>query len=69
MILASNDVTLIGDGLDHPEGVCIGPDGTVHACGEAGQVYHIDTDGTQKEIGSTGSFLLEQHIVVRNIKL
>ena len=65
MILTPENITLIGDGLDHPEGVCIGPDGTVYAGGKAGQI----TDGTQKEIGSTGSFLLEQHIVVRNIKL
>ena len=30
------------DGLDHPEGVTVGQDGTLYAGGEAGQVYRID---------------------------
>ena len=30
------------DGLDHPEGVALGPDGKVYAGGEGGQVYRID---------------------------
>ncbi|HEX6399374.1 MAG TPA: SMP-30/gluconolactonase/LRE family protein [Actinomycetota bacterium] len=46
----------IADGLDHPEGVTAGPDGTVYAGGEAGQIYRIDLDGPT-EIGSTGGFL------------
>jgi len=58
MILTPKNVTMIGDGLDHPEGVCIAADGAVYAGGEAGQVYRINTDGTQQEIGSTGGFLL-----------
>ena len=48
--------TPIADGLDHPEGVAAGPDGTVYAGGEAGQVYRIE-DGSAREIGSTGGFL------------
>ena len=46
------------DGLDHPEGVAVGPDGTVYAGGEAGQVYRIEADGTVTEVARTGGFLL-----------
>ena len=45
-------------GLDHPEGVAVGPDGTVWAGGEAGQVYRIGADGAPEEVCSTGGFLL-----------
>jgi gluconolactonase len=48
--------TPLADGLDHPEGIAAGPDGTVYAGGEAGQVYRVD-DGSAVEIGSTGGFL------------
>ena len=37
------------DGLDHPEGVALGPDGNVYAGGEAGQVYRIDYGERQIE--------------------
>ena len=46
------------EGLDHPEGVTWGPDGYVYAGGEAGQIYQVSLDGTYKEIGSTGGFIL-----------
>jgi gluconolactonase len=46
----------IADGLDHPEGIAAGPDGTVYAGGEAGQVYRIE-DGRGVELASTGGFL------------
>ena len=39
------------NGLDHPEGVAEGPDGTIYAGGELGQVYRIAPDGTAKQIG------------------
>ena len=35
------------EGLDHPEGVALGPDGNIYAGGEAGQVYRID-DATRQ---------------------
>ena len=38
------------DGLDHPEGVTVGPDGTVYAGGEAGQIYRVALDGTWQQI-------------------
>lgn len=52
-----DNATLIGDRLDHPECVCVGPDGTVYAGGEAGQIYRIDANG-QRQIGSTDGFVL-----------
>ena len=35
------------EGLDHPEGVALGPDGMIYAGGEAGQVYRIDIASRQ----------------------
>ncbi len=46
------------DGLDHPEGVAAGPDGTLYAGGEAGQIYRVSLDGTFEEIANTGGFIL-----------
>ena len=46
-------------GLDHPEGVVVGRDGTVYAGGEAGQVYRISPDGSRVHtLGTTGGFCL-----------
>ena len=45
------------EGLDHPEGATVGPDGTVYAGGEAGQVYRIGSDGTPEAYADTGGFL------------
>jgi gluconolactonase len=46
------------DGLDHPEGVTIGPDGMAYAGGEAGQIYRIDVaQRTAEQISSTGTGL------------
>jgi gluconolactonase len=54
-----NDVRTIVSGLDHPEGVAVGPDGLLYAGGEAGQVYRIDpTAGSVEEIANTGGFVL-----------
>lgn len=36
--------------LDHPEDVAVGPDGTLYAGGEAGQLYRIDRDGDPDEV-------------------
>jgi gluconolactonase len=46
------------EGLDHPEGICLTPDGALFAGGEAGQIYRIEADGTPKQILSTGGFIL-----------
>jgi gluconolactonase len=46
-------------GLDHPEGVAVGRDGTLYAGGEAGQVYRISSDGKKVEtLANTGGFCL-----------
>ena len=45
------------EGLDHPEGAAVGPDGTVYAGGEAGQIYRIGEDGTPEAYADTGGFL------------
>ena len=47
----------LAERLDHPEGVTVGPDGTLYAGGEAGQVYRIGEDGSVDELASTGGFL------------
>ena len=58
-IMASHHtVTTLGQDLDHPEGICVAPDGTIYAGGEAGQVYRLTPGGTQTQIASTGGFLL-----------
>ena len=47
------------EGLDHPEGVAVGPDGKIYAGGEAGQVYRIDYGERQvEEYASTGGLNL-----------
>ena len=52
-------LSVLVDGLDHPEGIACGPDGGVYAGGEAGQVYRIDIDQAEfTEIANTGGFVL-----------
>lgn len=51
------DFQTLVTGLDHPEGVAVGPDGRIYAGGEAGQVYRIADDGTPQELATTGGFL------------
>src|SRR6188508_489424 len=59
MKLTIEDVTVFADGLDHPEGIAVHPDGSLWAGGEAGQVYRISQDGKEiKEVTNTGGFVL-----------
>lgn len=53
-----SDFSTLVDGLDHPEGVACGPNGEIYAGGEAGQIYHVEPDGSHRQIGSTGGFVL-----------
>jgi sugar lactone lactonase YvrE len=41
---------VFADGLDHPEGVAVDPDGSVWCGGEAGQVYRIPPEGSSFEL-------------------
>ena len=53
------DLTIVVDGLDHPEGVATGPDGTLYAGGELGQLYRVDPkDGSFEVVAECGGFLL-----------
>lgn len=56
--MSIDDFSPFADGLDHPEGVTVGPDGFVYAGGEAGQIYRVSLDGTWQQIASTGGFVL-----------
>ena len=61
MALLDNDTQLsvLVDGLDHPEGIACGPDGGVYAGGEAGQVYRVDIARAEfTEFANTGGFVL-----------
>jgi gluconolactonase len=51
MIATPNNVSFLGDDLDHPECVCVGPDGTVYAGGEEGQLYRIIPGGAPEQFG------------------
>lgn len=57
-LMRAEDFVPFADGLDHPEGVTVGPDGTLYAGGEAGQIYRVSLDGTWEQISSTGGFVL-----------
>lgn len=52
-------LSVFAEGLDHPEGVAVHPDGSVWCGGEAGQIYRIDPSGHPvEEVAHTGGFVL-----------
>lgn len=54
-----SEVTVVVDGLDHPEGVATAADGTLYAGGEAGQLYRVDVEaGAFEQVADCGGFLL-----------
>lgn len=57
-VLGLKDVSILAEGLDHPECVAWGPDGYLYAGGEAGQIYRVTLGGEVTEIASTGGFIL-----------
>jgi gluconolactonase len=58
-MISAAEISVYADGLDHPEGVTIGPDGVVWAGGEQGQVYRLEGDPVRPvEIGSSSGFTL-----------
>ena len=54
---ALDDFETVATGLDHPEGVAVGSDGSLFAGGEAGQIYRVGLGGAVEEIASTGGFI------------
>lgn len=59
MLYPVSEVRNFAVGLDHPECVAVGADGTLYAGGEAGQVYRITPDGKKVEtVARTGGFCL-----------
>jgi gluconolactonase len=59
MIVKPDMFTFLGNfELDHPEGVCVGSDGTVYAGGELGQFYRIQPDGSYEQFAKTKGFIL-----------
>jgi len=57
-LMSIENFASFADGLDHPEGVAVGPDGAIYAGGEAGQIYRVELDGKWTQIASTGGFVL-----------
>ena len=52
------DVSVLVEGLDHPECVAWGCDGYAYAGGEGGQLYRIDTNiGSFEEFTNVGTFV------------
>jgi len=52
-------LSVFAEGLDHPEGVAVHPDGSLWCGGEAGQIYRIDPSGMKvEEVACTGGFVL-----------
>jgi len=59
MIATPDMFTFLGNfELDHPEGVCVAPDGVVYAGGELGQFYRIQPDGIYEQFAKTEGFIL-----------
>jgi gluconolactonase len=48
----------VAHGVDHAEGICVTPDGTLYVSGEQGQVYRVEADGTAREVTTTGGWTL-----------
>lgn len=53
-----NRLSGVAWGVDHPEGICMTPDGTLFVGGTAGQLYRINADDTVTEVATTGGRLL-----------
>jgi len=54
-----DEFEMLVDGLDHAEGLYLGPEGKVYCGGEAGQIYRIDLDsGSFEELATTGGSIL-----------
>jgi gluconolactonase len=58
-----SECTTFARGLDHPECVAVGADGSLFAGGEAGEIYRISTDGSVAQfaeaLGESGGIALD----------
>ena len=57
-LIPLDELETFAEGLDHPEGICLAPNGCLYVGGEAGQLYRIGAGGSPEEIASTGGFML-----------
>jgi len=55
-------------GVDHAEGICLTPDGTVYLSGERGQIYRLEADDSVTEVVSTGGWTLGLAADAVNVK-
>src|SRR4051812_38085206 len=59
MLYPPHALQMFASGLDHPEGIAVGSDGTIYAGGELGQIYRISEDGANVgEMANTGGYCL-----------
>lgn len=56
--VALDQLETFADGLDHPEGICLSPDGHLYVGGEKGQLYRIEDDDSFTELLRTDGFML-----------
>ncbi|MDQ3553080.1 MAG: SMP-30/gluconolactonase/LRE family protein [Chloroflexota bacterium] len=56
--VALDRLETFADGLDHPEGICLSPDGHLYVGGEKGQLYRIEDDDSFTELLRTDGFML-----------
>lgn len=47
---------IFAEGLDHPEGLAVAPDGSIWAGGEEGQIFVVSPEGRVREHARTGGF-------------
>ena len=53
-----HEMEQIALGIDHGEGICMTPQGTVYVSGEKGQIYRLEADDSATEVASTGGWTL-----------
>jgi len=54
--LGLDALTMFAHGVDHAEGICMAPDGTLYVSGEAGQIYRLEADDTARQVTTTGGW-------------
>lgn len=57
-LVSLEDMQLIAQGIDHAEGICMAPDGTIYVSGEKGQIYRVEPDDSATKVATTGGWTL-----------